>query len=438
MADCFMVSIGIGLAGFGTVGAGVFRALKQNGALLAQRTGAHFEVQRIVLRDPTKSRPLPAPPEIVTTRWQDLMTDPKISIIIELMGGTEEPLTLFRSAIAARKLVVTGNKALLAEHGAEIFKLSRSANVPIFYEAAVAGGIPIIKSIREALIGNHFESIHGILNGTSNYILSRMTESEMDLHKALREAQSRGFAESNPSLDLNGWDAAHKTILLASLAYGFWIGPCDIEVEGIEALSALDIRAARQLGYRIKLLSSIRSHSDREIEISVGPALIPESHILASVDGVFNAVLVRGDIVGESLFHGHGAGEFPTASAVLGNLAEAAICLSSPSSPTYNSFDPHNFYGRVKNPDSCLAPFYLRLVVDSQPRVLAQIAGILGDAGIGIASLIQFGRQDGRQTSLILMLQNAVIGVTRRAIRQIAVLPCVKEKPVLLRVEHFV
>jgi homoserine dehydrogenase len=430
-----MVSVGIGLAGFGTVGAGVFRALKQNGDLLAQRTGTHFEIRRIVLRDPTKSRPLPAPLEIVTTKWQDLMTDPKISIIVELMGGTEEPLTLFRSAIAARKLVITGNKALLAEHGAEIFELSRSANMPIFYEAAVAGGVPIIKSIREAFIGNRFESIHGILNGTSNYILSRMTESEIDFHQALREAQSRGFAEADPSLDLNGWDAAHKTVLLASLAHGFWVDTCDIEVEGIETFSTFDIRFARQLGYRIKLLSSIRSHSDREIEISVGPALVPESHVLASVNGVFNAILVRGDIVGESLFYGRGAGESPTASAVLGNLAEAALSLSS---PTYSSFTPHNCHGQVKNPDSCLAPFYLRLVVNSQPKVLTQIASILGDAEIGILSLAQSGGQDGHQTSLVLMLQKAVVGVTRKAIRQIAVLPCVREKPVLLRVEHFI
>jgi homoserine dehydrogenase len=413
-----MVSVGIGLAGFGTVGAGVFRALKQNGDLLAQRTGAHFEIRRIALRDPTKSRPLPAPLEIVTTKWQDLMTDPKISIIVELMGGTEEPLALLRSAFAARKPVVTGNKALLAEHGAEIFELSRSTNVPVFYEAAVAGGVPIIKSIREAFVGNRFESIYGILNGTSNYILSRMTESEMDFHQALREAQSRGFAEADPSLDLNGWDAAHKTILLASLAYGFWVGTCDIKVEGIETFSDLDIRFAR-----------------REIEISVGPVLIPASHILASVNGVFNAILVRGDIVGESLFYGRGAGESPTASAVLGNLAEAALSLTS---PTYGSPSPYNLYGRIKNPDSCLAPFYLRLVVNSQPKVLTQIASILGDAEIGIMSLVQSGGQDGHQISLVLMLQKAVVGVTRKAIRQIAVLPCVREKPVLLRVEHFV
>ncbi|QQY08902.1 MAG: homoserine dehydrogenase [Candidatus Xiphinematobacter sp.] len=430
-----MVSVGVGLAGFGTVGAGVFRALKQNGGLLAQRTGAHFEIRRIVLRDPSKSRPFPIPMEIVTTRWQDLVTDPKISIVIELMGGTKEPLALFQSAIAARKPVVTGNKALLAEHGAEIFKLSRSANTPIFYEAAVAGGVPIIKSIREAFIGNRFESIHGILNGTSNYVLSRMTESEMDLHQALREAQSLGLAEADPSLDLNGWDAAHKTILLASLAYGFWIGTCDVEVGGIDNLSSIDIRFARQLGYRIKLLSSIRSHSDREIEISVGPALIPETHALASVDGAFNAILVRGDIVGESLFYGHGAGELPTASAVLGNLAEAALSLSSPTSV---NFSPHNFYGCVKNPNFCSALSYLRLVVDnSQPKVLAQITGILGDVEIGIASFIQLVGQDGHQTSLVLMLQTAVVGVTRKAIRQIATLPCIKEKPVLLRVEHF-
>lgn len=432
-----MTSIGIGLVGLGTVGAGVFQALQQNGNLLAQRTGTRFEVRRIVLRNPNKNRSIAVPPELVTTQWQDLMIDPAISVIIELMGGTEEPLALFRSAIAEKKPIITGNKALLAEHGAEIFDMARSADVPIFYEAAVAGGVPIIKSIQEAFISNHFESIHGILNGTSNYILSRMTESGMELDQALREAQSHGFAEADPSLDLNGWDAAHKAILLASLAYGFWVNTGNIRVEGIETFSTLDIQFARQLGYRIKLLASMRACSNREIEASVCPTLIPESHALASVNGVFNAILVRGDMVGESLFYGRGAGDTPTASAVLGNLADAALTLAS-AAPIYRGFSPYNFYGSIKNPDSCLSPFYLRLVIDSQPEVITQIVNILGSAGIRIVSLMQLDRNNIHPTSLVLMLHKAMAGVIRKAIQHIATLPCIKEKPVLLRVEHFV
>ncbi len=430
-----MESIGIGLAGFGTVGAGVFQALQRNGELLAQRLGVRFEVRRIALRNPAKNRPIAAPQGLVTTQWQDLVADPSIHIIIELMGGTEEPLALFRTAIAAGKILITGNKALLAEHGAEIFRLAQSANIPIFYEAAVAGGIPIIKSIREAFIGNHFESIHGILNGTSNYILTRMTESAMDFRQALCEAQSHGFAEADPSLDINGWDAAHKAIILSSLAYGFWLDTKNIHVEGIESLNALDIRFAHELGYRIKLLASIRSHPGQEIEASVRPTLIPQSHVLASVNGVFNAILIHGDIVGESLFYGRGAGQNPTASSVLGDLAEAALALSSPRPSS--GFKPHNLHGRVKDPHSCLSPFYLRLEVDNRPGSLAHIANILGNAEIGISSVIQPEGQGAQCTPLVLMIHNAPAGATTEAVAQIATLSCVKTKPTLLYVEPF-
>jgi len=430
-----MESIGIGLAGFGTVGAGVFQALQRNGELLYRRLGRRFEVRRIALRHPVKKRPIAAPEELVTTDWRDLITDPSIHIIVELMGGTDEPLALFRSAIAAKKILITANKALLAEHGVEIFQLAEAANVPIFYEAAVAGGIPIIKSLREAFVGNHFESIHGILNGTSNYILTRMTESAMDFQAALQEAQIQGFAESDPTLDINGWDAAHKAIILASLAYGFWLNLTDIQVGGIENISSLDIQFARELGYTIKLLASIRSHLDEKIEVSVRPTLIPQSHVLASVNGVFNAILIRGDVVGESLFYGRGAGQDPTASSVLGDLAEAAHALASPR--TLSGFKPHNLRGQVKEASSCISSFYLRLDVDDRPGVLAQIASILADAEIGISSVIQPEGKNMHHTSLVLMLHDASARAASEAVARIGTLPCVKGKPVLLHVEHF-
>lgn len=434
-----MESIGIGLAGFGTVGAGVFQALQRNGELLYRRSGMRFEIRRIALRDVTKTRPLQAPKELVTTQWQDLVADPSIRIIIELMGGIEEPLALFRSAIAAGKILITANKALLAEHGAEIFHLAQDAKIPIFYEAAVAGGIPIIKSVREAFVGNHFESIHGILNGTSNYILSRMTDassSALNFHEALSEAQAHGFAEADPSLDINGWDAAHKAVILASLAYGFWLNIRNIEVEGIENISPLDIQFARELGYRIKLLASIRCHPQQEIEAAVCPTLIPESHVLASVNGVFNAILVEGDIVGESLFYGCGAGQDPTTSSVLGDLAEAAHALTSPR-PSSCGFRHHNSQARIKDPSSCSSAFYLRLGVDDRPGVLAQIANILGKAEIGISSVIQPEGRNFPHTPLVLMIHNAPRGTMLEAVEQISHLPCVKAKPVLLHVQHF-
>lgn len=429
-----MESIGIGLAGFGTVGTGVFRALQRNGELLAQRLGVRFEVRRIALREPNKQRPFVVPEQLITTNWQDLITDPSVHIVVEVMGGTKEPLALFRSAIATGKILVTANKALLAEHGAEIFQRAQSTNTPIFYEAAVAGGIPIIKSLREAFIGNRFESIHGILNGTSNYILTRMTESAMNFHEALDKAQSHGFAEADPSLDINGWDAAHKAIILASLAYGFWLNTHDIQVEGIENISPLDIRFAHELGYRIKLLASIRSHPNQEIEVSVRPTLISKSHVLASVNGVFNAIRICGDIVGESLFYGLGAGQDPTASSVLGDLAEAALALFSPR--PFSGFKPHNLHGHVKDSSSCLSSFYLRLNVNDRPGVLAQITSILGDVGIRISSVIQPEGRDVHHTPLILMIHNAPNGITTQAVARIASLLCIETAPVLLHVEH--
>ena len=222
--------IGIGLAGFGTVGAGVYKNLVANGNLLSQRLGARFEVVRIAVRDLKKERVVAAPVELFTTNADDLISDPNIRIVVELMGGIETPLAFVKKAINAGKTVVTGNKALLAEHGQEIFHLARERKVPVFYEAAVAGGIPIIKVVRESFASNRFESIHGILNGTSNYILTRMTDTGMDFAPALAEAQQFGYAEADPTLDINGWDAAHKAIILASLAYGFWLDPSKIFV----------------------------------------------------------------------------------------------------------------------------------------------------------------------------------------------------------------
>ena len=237
-------SIGIGLAGFGIVGAGVYRNLAANGDLLAQRLGARFEVLRIAVRDPKKPRDVAAPVELFTANADDLIADPKIRIVVELMGGIDIPLAFVKKAIRAGKTVVTGNKALLAEHGQEIFHLARERRIPVFYEAAVAGGIPIIKVVRESFIGNRFESIHGILNGTSNYILTRMTDTGMDFAPALAEAQHLGYAEADPTLDINGWDAAHKAIILASLAYGFWLDPCEDLCRGH--------RKVDRLGYSIR------------------------------------------------------------------------------------------------------------------------------------------------------------------------------------------
>jgi len=430
-----MRQVGIGIAGFGTVGAGVYKHLSGNRELLCERLGFELTVRRIALRDPNKPRPIQPPAEIVTTRWEDVVNDPNVQIVVELMGGIEEPLKLVMAAIRKGKIVVTGNKALLAEHGKEIFRAAEQHRVPVFYEASVAGGIPIVKSIREAFVASHIRSIHGIINGTSNYILTRMAQAGLSFQEALREAQEAGFAEADPTLDINGWDAAHKAMILASLSYGFWMGACDILVEGIQDVTANDIRFAKQLGYTIKLLAIIKADEKREVEVRVHPTLIPSTHVLANVNGVFNAVAVHGDVVGETLFYGRGAGQDPTASAVISDLAEAAIALESPRAQY--GFTPHDLYGSCKPIDEIVSQYYLRLCVIDRPGVLAEVAGVLAEFQIGISSVIQPEAHIDEATALVLMLHDATHKQMCQAVDRLSQLSCVKKTPRLLRVETF-
>jgi len=429
-----MKQIGIGLAGFGTVGAGVFKHLALNRALLSERLGLTLEVRRIAVRDPKKSRSIEAPASLFTANWQEVVDDPNVQIVVELMGGIEEARALIIRAIEAGKIVVTGNKALLAEHGKEIFDLASARQVPVFFEAAVAGGIPIIKAVRESFVGNHIQSIHGIINGTTNYILTRMTDAGIDYADALAEAQSQGYAEADPTLDVNGWDAAHKAIILASLAYGTWISPSQVFVEGIEQVTARDVAFARKLGYRIKLLGIIKAAAAGEIEVRVHPTLVAEKHVLASVNGVFNALCVHGDVVGETLFYGRGAGQDATASAVIADLAEAAGALQSKRRDC--GFMPHGLYGDCKPLDSITCQYYLRVPVEDKPGVLSLVAGALGAMNIGISSMIQ-PESSGAEAELILMLHDATHAQVRQALEQIQALGCVNGKPHLLRVENF-
>jgi homoserine dehydrogenase len=428
-------SFGIGLAGLGNVGAGVFKHLTQNRALLRERLGVELNVRKIAVRNVSKERGIAVAPELLTTEWQDLLADPAISIIVELMGRKEESLRLILGAIERGKIVVTGNKALLAEHGREIFEAATRHKIPVFFEAAVAGGIPIIKSIREAFIGNHIESIHGIINGTSNYILSQMVETGASFNEALAEAQAAGYAEADPAFDVNGWDAAHKAIILASLAYGFWIPIDKIFVEGIEHITANDICFARKLGYTIKLLGIIKASTSGEIEVRVHPTLIPEKHVLASVSGVFNALAVHGDVVGDTLFYGRGAGQDPTASAVIADIAEAAAALQSPRS-NYG-FMPHGLYGTCTPLDKIVSEYYLRVLVEDRPGVMAQIAGTLGGLNIGISSIFQPEGTEGEAVQLILVIHKATHGQMSEALAQIGTLNCVKQPPRMIRVENF-
>ena len=428
-----MRDIGIGLAGFGTVGAGVFLNLEKNRALLRERMGRDLVVRKIAVKDPTKNRDVSVPPALLAKNWRDLLDDSSVEVVVELMGGMEEPRELIMEAIRRGKIVVTGNKALLAEHGAEIFRLATEKRVPVFYEAAVAGGITIIKAVREAFVANHFRRMRGIINGTSNYILTRMAESGLDFASALSEAQAAGFAEADPALDVNGWDAGHKAIILASLAYGFWVPSKDLLVEGIEGITPGDIRFAAQLGYTIKLLGFIDACPDGSVEVSVQPSLVPNENILASVRGVFNAIAVRGDVVGDALFYGRGAGQDPTASSVISDLADAAIALDSPRESF--GFIPHGLYGKLRPAGEVTSAFYLRLGVDDQPGVLARIAGVLGESNIGISSVIQPETPEGELAVLVLMIHDAPRGRVISALQKIRALDCVHGEPALYRVE---
>jgi homoserine dehydrogenase len=425
-----MQQIGIGLAGLGTVGAGVFRHLQQNRILLTERVGLELAIRRIAVRQPSLVRSVRPSPDLLTSRWQDVVEDKDVQIVVELMGGTDEAYKLALCALDIGKPVITGNKALLAERGQEIFRKAEEKNVPVFFEAAVAGGIPIIKSVREGFIGNHIEAIHAILNGTSNYILSRMTEAGLEFAGALQEAQRQGYAEADPTLDVNGWDAAHKAVILASLAYGFWVRSDQIHVEGIEKITAADIRFADGLGYRIKLLATIRANQDAAVEVRVHPTLIPKTHVLASVNGVFNALMVRGDVVGDTLFYGRGAGQDPTASSVISDLAQAAIFLDSGGKAF--GFVPHSMYGKCRTLAEIESAFYLRLTVDDKPGVLAQVAGVLGANQIGISSVIQPEGHELASVPLVLMIHDAPFGRMRIAVEHIAGLECVKAPPALL------
>ncbi len=426
--------IKIGLAGLGTVGGGVYKHLVENRDLLAERTGYEFEVRRVAVRDPAKRRAVDAPTELITTRAEDLIEDPEIEIVVELMGGVDRAFDFVKQAVDAGKFVVTGNKALLAERGEEIFRLATERQAPVFFEAAVAGGIPIIKALRESFVGNHIVAIHGILNGTCNYILTRMAAEGSAFHEVLADAQRLGYAEADPTLDVSGWDAAHKAIILASLSYGFWVDSNTVSVEGIEKVTVDDIRFAERLGYVVKHVASIRADDAGEIEVQVQPTLIPAGHVLASVSGVFNAVSVVGDVVGETLFYGRGAGQDPTASSVISDLVDAARAIES--GFPQPGFTPHGLYLRCKPKDKVVSQFYLRLLVEDRPGVMAQVASVLGENMIGISSVIQPECDEQPEVPLVFMLHDADGAQLGSALEGIKALACVKSDPVVFRVDH--
>ena len=441
--------VNIGMIGGGTVGSGVFHALQQNAALMASRLGVTVSIVKVAVKAFDEPRPYPIPPSVMTLNWQEVVNDPAVHIVIELVGGTTIAKTMVLAALKLGKPVITANKALLAAHGPELFAAASKHNTNLYYEASVAGGIPIIKVVRESLVGNQFERIYGIVNGTCNYILTRMKREGADFADVLKDAQRLGYAEAEPSLDVDGHDAAHKIGILASLAHGFWVNQKDIHVEGIRAITKLDIQFATQLGYTIKLLGIVKkvaaSAGDRkakaangsQVQVSVYPTLVPDGHVLASVNDVFNAIFVRGDIVGDTLYYGRGAGKDATASAVLSDVADAALDLHHSSENRVPPFVPHERHGAVQPIEDSVARYYVRLSVVDEPGVIAQVSAILGRAKISIASLIQPEGHEGDVVPLILMMHAAPYSAMSRALRSIGQLPAVKAPPMMIRVEDF-
>ena len=451
--------INLGMVGGGTVGSGVFQALQRNGRLLSSRIGIKVNVRKIAVKAFDEPRPYEIPPDLMTTDWQSVVNDPQADIIVELVGGTGIAKTMILTALQLGKPVITANKALLAEHGEELFAAASDYGTNLYYEASVCGGIPIIKALREGFVGNRITALYGIVNGTGNYILTRMKLEGADFDAVLQDAQQQGYAETPPDLDIDGWDSQHKIGILASLAHGFWVNFRKIYVEGIRSVTQADIKFASDLGYTIKLLGIIKQIDDlrltidvskdksarkskivnrkSRIQVSVYPTLVPNAHVLASVKHVFNAVFVRGDIVGDTLFYGRGAGQDATASAVLSDVADAALDLKFGTKHRLPPFVPHERDGAVVSMDEVVSPYFVRLNVVDKPGVLAKISAILGAAKIGISSVFQPEGHEGESVPLILMLHDAPNGAVTQALARIGKLPAVKSKPVMIRVESF-
>jgi homoserine dehydrogenase len=425
--------LSIGIAGLGTVGGGVVTMLRQNADLIAARAGRPIAVTAVSARDRNRDRGVP----LTGLRWYEdpvaLASDPGVDVVVEVIGGSEGPArALVEAAIAAGKPVVTANKALLAVHGAAIAAAAEKANVALAFEAAVAGGIPVIKALREGLAGNRITRVAGILNGTCNYILTVMRERGREFAEVLADAQKLGYAEADPAFDVDGIDAAHKLAILAALAFGRPVDFGAVYVEGIRRISALDIAFAGELGYRIKLLGLARQ-TDAGIETRVHPCMVPHTAPIARVDGVFNAVVAEGDFVGRVMLEGRGAGAGPTASAVVADLIDLARGRAT---PVWGAASGALTAAPSVPMEAHVGAYYLRLMVVDRPGVIADVSAVLRDAGISLESMLQRGRSPGEAVPVVLTTHETSESAMRGAIQRIGALGAVLEPPALIRIEN--
>ncbi|KMP11100.1 homoserine dehydrogenase [Candidatus Nitromaritima sp. SCGC AAA799-A02] len=434
-----MRKIKVGLIGFGTIGSGVVRILSESRDTIRQRLGTEIEIVKIADLDITTDRGVKVPPDTLTTDASEVLEHPEVDVVVELMGGYEPARSFMLKAIAAGKHVVTANKALLAKHGDEIFAAVEDRHVSIGFEASVGGAIPIIRSIRESFVANGITAIEGIVNGTANYILSKMSDEGCDFDVALKEAQEKGFAEADPTFDIEGIDSAHKILILTRLAFG---APVDLEaitVQGISGITREDIVCAREFGYRVKLLA-ISKFNGKSVDIRVHPAMIPQSHPMANVNGVLNAIRVCDGWMEENVLVGHGAGSLPTGSAVVADIVEIArdILSGAKDRVSSQSFQKSEIKSLpIMNIEEIDSEYFLRFSVQDNPGVLSRISGVLGDHSISILSVIQRGRGDnGKGVPLIMMTHRANEKNVQLALKKIDNLDVVCENSHFIRVEN--
>ncbi|OIO34275.1 MAG: homoserine dehydrogenase [Candidatus Omnitrophica bacterium CG1_02_40_15] len=426
--------INIGLIGLGTIGSGVAKFLMARRGLLLKRTGIDFNLSLVCDKDLSLKRDVFLPKGMLTKDTDKVINDPDIHIIVELIGGIHPAKEIVIEALSKGKHVVTANKLLLASEGEEIFQKAKISNREVYFEASVAGGIPIIKAIREGMVSNRFSSVFGILNGTSNYILSSMSSECSSFKTALKEAQSKGYAEKDPSLDIKGMDSSHKLAILSLLAFGKRVDLDDIYVEGIEDISNLDIQYAKEFGYGIKLLAIAKCHGN-ELEARVHPTLLPLEHLLSSVSGAYNAIFIEADLVGKQLFYGQGAGKLPTTSAVISDIVDAGHKIICGKNSVKQIIPKDSEIKKLRKMDEVVTRYYAHFSAIDKPGVLANIANLLGRHNISIASVVQKERREAHIVPIVMLTHEAKELDMQAALSRINKLPAIKKKSIVIRLE---
>jgi homoserine dehydrogenase len=429
----------IGMVGFGNIGQGIYKLLEKNRNLIEAKIGAHLQIKKILVKEISKTRELMIPPSLFANNYEELIADPEIDIILEVMGGLHPAREFLLEAMSNGKHIVTANKAVLAMFWEEIIETARKHKVDIYFEASVCGGIPVIQAINDGLAANNILSIWGIVNGTTNFILEKMTNEKKNFKEVLTIAQKRGLAEPDPTLDINGADAAHKLAILSSLAFSKRVKPSEIYIEGIEKITLQDIETAKEEFGRVVKLLAIARVEDEELEVRVHPTLIPEDHLLASVGGEYNGVVVEGDVVGSTMYYGLGAGQKPTASAVMSDLIFLARSISDNvagevSNCWFITDNPQ--IRKIRKIEEINSRYYLRFTVVDQPGVLSAIARILGEHQISISSVIQKERKKGDKVPVIITTYGALEKNVQEALKKINGLPFVREETLLIRMDR--